>query len=251
MTTCQNEASNLKRQGTDGAPSSSAGATVDRSAEGEDVWGALAGGYDAWYETPLGVVVGSCERKLLVRLSGRLRGARVLEVGVGTGYFGAWLAALGAQVVGVDLSMPMLRQAQAKGLPVGLLRADAGALPLAAGSFDVACTVTMLEFVPEPRRALDEMWRTLRPGGRMVVGVLNARSPWAERREPPFDRAHYYTPLELGRLLAPYGRVHLRSTVFFRPNGRLLRWARVLERLGQACGWLNGALLMAAVGKAT
>ncbi|MGQ9683079.1 MAG: class I SAM-dependent methyltransferase [Anaerolineae bacterium] len=220
-------------------------------AESEDVWDGLAGGYDAWYQMRLGRVAGACEWKALVSLSRPSRGSRALEAGVGTGYFAARLAALNAQVVGVDLSMPMLRQAQAKGLPLHLLRADAAALPLAAEAFDVVYTVTMLEFVAEPRQALDEMWRVLKPGGRMVVGVLNACSPWAERREPPFDRAHYYTPEELKSILAPYGPVQLRSTVFFRPNGRLLRWARGLEGLGRAFGWLSGALLMAAVVKAS
>ena len=105
---------------------------------------ALAPFYDSWYSTPLGAVVGRHERDLLLCLARPGRGERALEVGIGTGYFAQALIEAGVHVAGVDLSLPMLRQAAGKGLPV--VRGDAQALPIRREQFDLVLTVTMLEF---------------------------------------------------------------------------------------------------------
>ena len=205
--------------------------------------------YDAWFETPLGAKVAGLERRLLLRLARPRPGERALEVGVGTGYFARWVAEAGAQVTGVDLSWPMLRQAARKGLPLRLVQGDALALPFAEGQFDLAYTMTMLEFVPDPTQAVAGMWRVLRPGGRLVAAVLNAWSPWARRKAPPYDRAHFFTPPELVQLLGRYGPVRWASTIFFLPDGRLLRLSGCLERLGGSLLRPFGAFLVAGVMK--
>ena len=68
--------------------------------------------------------------------------------------------------------MPMLAVARSKGSSAHLFRGNAAALPLATGSFDLVFSVTALEFIAHRERAVDEMWRAVRPGGRLVVGVL-------------------------------------------------------------------------------
>ncbi len=207
----------------------------------------LAPFYDSWFSTPLGTVVGRLERNLLLHLARPVRGERALEVGIGTGYFAQALVEAGAQVAGVDLSLPMLRQAAGKGLPV--VRGDAQALPIRRGQFDLVLTVTMLEFVRDPARAVAEMWAAVRPGGCLVVAVLNAWSPWARRKAPPFDQARFFSPPALRRLLRPYGRVRWASTVFFLPDGRLVRHSDRLEALGRHGLRPFGALLVGRVDK--
>jgi len=205
----------------------------------------LARLYDAWYQEPPGSVAGGLEREILLRMAQPRPGMCALEVGVGTGYFAQVVAETGAQVVGVDISMPMLREAARKDSPAALLRGDTLALPFDDGTFDLVYAITMLEFVPQAGQAIAEMWRV--GTGRLVIGVLNRWSPWARRKAPPFDQAHYYSPPELCRLLAPYGRVRWGSSVIFLPGGRLLRWARLLEWLGRGPLRPFGALLMASV----
>ncbi len=209
----------------------------------------LAPFYDAWFALPLGAQVWALERRLLLRLAGPQPGERALEVGIGTGHFARAMVEAGLQVAGVDLSLPMLREAARKGLPAGLVRADARALPLAGEWFDLVYTVTMLEFVPEPERAIAAMWAAVRPGGRLVVAVLNAWSPWARRKAPPYDRACFFSPAALRQLLGRYGRVQWGSTVFFLPDGRLRRHSDSLEALGRWCLRPFGAFLVARVQK--
>ncbi len=208
--------------------------------------------YDSWFSTPLGQAVDLLEKDLLLRFAEPLAGKAVLDVGTGTGHFALFLAQQGARVVGVDVSRPMLRVAAEKNAMPPLVQGDALALPFADDSFDMAFSVTALEFVPDAARAVAEMVRVCRPGGSLVLGVLNAWSPWAWARrkaargnpEDPFASAHFFSPGEFRRMLSPHGRLRWSSSVFVGPGGRGLRFAWPLERFGRVALRPFGALLV-------
>ncbi|MGC8787824.1 MAG: class I SAM-dependent methyltransferase [Anaerolineae bacterium] len=212
--------------------------------------------YDSWFEVPLGRTVDELEKDLLYRFALLRSGERALDVGTGTGHFAFDLVSRGLVVVGVDLSTPMLTVAKSKGSAVHLIRGDAAALPLVAESFDLVLSVTALEFVAKPEQAVQEMWRAVRPGGRLVIGVLNALSPWAwvrqresRKQETPFTHAHFFYPWEFVRLLRRLGSVTWSSSVFIGPHGEGLRWAWGLERIGRIVFRPFGALLVGRVTK--
>jgi SAM-dependent methyltransferase len=101
-------------------------------------------------------------------------GARVLEVGCGTGVLtrllGTWPDV--ATVVGVDIAPTLLERARelAAHLPnVTFQQADAQELPFADDCFDVVIFDSTLSHVPRPDRALAEALRVLRPGGRLAA----------------------------------------------------------------------------------
>jgi SAM-dependent methyltransferase len=94
--------------------------------------------YEAWYETPQGRQADQQEKQLLRWLMGLFPGVRtVLEIGCGTGHFTRWLRDEGFQAVGLDISAPMLAQAQALDSPP-LVRGDVHRLPFADGAVDLA-----------------------------------------------------------------------------------------------------------------
>ena len=104
-----------------------------------------------------------------------LRSCRtVLDAGVGTGRFAVPLGERGFEVIGVDLSLGMIRRARAKGVPI-LLRADILHLPLADQAVDAAFMAHVLQLIPDSRRALRELGRVAR---RRVVVQL---PEWFER----------------------------------------------------------------------
>ena len=116
-------------------------------------------------------------------------GERVLDVACGTGLVGfaaARAVGAGGRVVGVDLSGAMVDAANRRALErqasnVSFARMDAEQLDLPDAGFDVVLCALGLMYLPEPERALREMRRVLRPGGRLAVAVWGerARCGWA------------------------------------------------------------------------
>ena len=105
---------------------------------------------------------------------------RVLDIGTGTGIVALQAAPIvsnGGTVLGIDLSDGMLAAAKAKAVQAGVSdrvefgKMDAEALDLPDRSFDVVLSLFALYHFPNPLAALKEMFRVLRPGGRLVIGV--------------------------------------------------------------------------------
>lgn len=102
-------------------------------------------------------------------------GERILDVGCGPGFYAEeLLAEVGEEgaVVGVDQSPQMLAVAahRVEGHRNATFHeANATSLPVEDRAFDAALCVQVLEYVPDPDRALAEIHRVLRPGGRAVV----------------------------------------------------------------------------------
>jgi len=112
---------------------------------------------------------------LLDRIS-PMRGERVLDVACGTGVV-ARLAEERGQVgrlVGVDLNTAMLAIARAKSANVEWIEGSALDLPFDANSFDIVLCQLGLQFFPDRPRALMEMVRVLKPGGRAGFSVYSA-----------------------------------------------------------------------------
>lgn len=114
----------------------------------------------------------------------RLEGARVLDVGCGLGGKTVWYAESGArQVVGVDVEPKHARQARIYAASRGqadrieVLVGDAMRLPFAASRFDLITANDSLEHFNDPAAALRELGRVLAPGGRLYLYFTPYRSP--------------------------------------------------------------------------
>lgn len=95
---------------------------------------------------------------------------RALDVGTGAGTLALALAPLVREVVGVDIVTELLDRARGQAPEnVTFVEGDATSLPFDAGSFDLTCTRRTLHHIAYPERAVAELARVTRPGGRVFV----------------------------------------------------------------------------------
>jgi 2-polyprenyl-6-hydroxyphenyl methylase/3-demethylubiquinone-9 3-methyltransferase len=112
-----------------------------------------------------------------------LSGKRVLDVGCGGGILSESMAAMGAEVTGIDMGEAPLEVARLhlleSGLEVDYQRIPAEALADSApGSFDVVTCMEMLEHVPDPSSVIRACHTLVKPGGHVFFSTIN-RNPKA------------------------------------------------------------------------
>jgi ubiquinone/menaquinone biosynthesis C-methylase UbiE len=128
-------------------------------------------------------------RALATRLRAELpQGGDVLEVAPGPGYFAIEMAEGGAyRVTGLDVSRTMVELARTNaaeaGVEVDFRRGDASAMPFSDDSFDLLTCSAAFKNFSEPHKALEEMYRVLRPGGTALVVDLHRDVPMSDIRK--------------------------------------------------------------------
>lgn len=167
--------------------------------------------YDQWCSTPLGAYADRLEKQMLTELASPEPGESVIDLGCGTGIYSILFARQGLTVTGIDASREMLRlarnKAAAQSLNIEFLQGDLLSLPFPDNRFDLAICNVVLEFVSDPRRVLEEGLRVLRPGGRLVAGLVGKQSDWArtyekrgrENPESVFSQAEFYSLEDIRR----------------------------------------------------
>lgn len=206
--------------------------------------------YDQWFTTPLGTLIKEYESQLILDFLRPRPGELILDAGCGTGVFTLDILATGATVVGVDISFPMLKRAKdkASGSNFQGILADILHLPFPEGIFDRVVSITALEFIPDGRKAVQEMFRVAKKGAVVVIATLNRLSPWAERRKAEakgnslFAQAIFRSPEELLALAPVKGEA--RTAIYFQKDDHPER-ARLIEEEGQRNNLNTGAFVAA------
>ena len=209
--------------------------------------------YEAWYTTAKGRFVDVLEKEVITELCGIRPGDSVLEIGCGTGHFSAYFEELGAKVTGLDTSPDILRVAKERfgDLKINFEAGEAYSLPFPDSSFDLVAMITVLEFISNPERALEEAFRVSR--GRIFLGILNRASYLAWKRKKSgkkvWQEAHFYTLKEVLKFLEKNKKIRWKSILFLPLiNSELLINARLnlerwLSKLNLSFGAFIGILI--------
>lgn len=167
--------------------------------------------YDQWHESvhgredPSNIKLEEWHKNVLQFLPS-VKDLRVLEVGCGVGDFAIYLSRQGADVTAVDFSSQAIElateKARVQNYQVDFRVADAQALPLENNSFDLIVSCECLEHVPTPQLALNEMYRVLKPSGKLILTTENYSNAillywlvcWL--RKEPFNSGERIQPIE-------------------------------------------------------
>jgi ubiquinone/menaquinone biosynthesis C-methylase UbiE len=171
--------------------------------------------YDVWHNRifeadPGHDDAGSPWYQLVREHIGVVTGLNVLEVACGRGGFSNELARAGARVTGCDFSFVAVRVAHAKlramneRASANFIQGDAQDLPFAENSFDLVISCETIEHLPNASRALREMLRVSRPGGKLFLTTPNYANfmglyevySWfrhpKRKNDQPFDRRQWF-----------------------------------------------------------
>ncbi len=145
----------------------------------------MEGGLATWYAKITRKDLGEFER-LAQKLAKDLPGnARVLEIAPGPGYLSVALAKLGPfKIAGLDISQSFVQMAsqyaRREGVVARFIHGSASDIPLEDGLFDlIVCRAAFKNF-SEPLKALNEMHRVLKPGGKAIIIDLRKDASWDE-----------------------------------------------------------------------
>lgn len=187
-----------------------------------------------FYARPLG---GMVRRLIAPRIRNRWRSTAGMTV-VGLGYATPFLGGFRGDCAALAALMP-----GAQGVvvwpesgPNQTALVEDEAIPLADNSVDRLLAVHSLEVADNPRLLLREMWRVLKPEGRLMLVVPNRRGPWARSDHTPFGQGRPYSRAQLERLLTPqlFTPLDWSNALFIPPTERriVLRYATGIERAG-------------------
>jgi SAM-dependent methyltransferase len=158
---------------------------------------------------------------------------RLLDCGCGTGANVSLLREYG-DAYGFDLTWNGLQLGHAMGRR-GLSRASIAAIPFATHSFDVATSFDVFQCIPDPidRLGMAEIWRVLRPGGRLIVNVA-ALDVLRGGHAILSQEVRRYTPAQLRSLVKEAGFVVERLTFVNASLFPMMLPVRLIQR------WLSG-----------
>ncbi|MFQ5705380.1 MAG: class I SAM-dependent methyltransferase [Gemmatimonadales bacterium] len=168
------------------------------------------------------------------------RGERILDIGSGDGTYDYRMARRGGRVVGFDLDRPKLRTATRHhgGKGLAYVEADASAMPVKSGWFDVVVSLCVFEHLQNDETVLAEAHRALRAGGRLLLTLDSlSRSDipesWRDRHRIKHAVRQFYTVPAIQSKLEKNGFRLIRSRYLLssRIDLRFIKWSYATERM--------------------
>ena len=172
------------------------------------------------------------------------RNKRVLDVGAGNGYVLSRYAMEGAIVTGVDITPTAVdlckKRFEYLKLPGDFRVAEAAALPFPDATFDCVCSMGVLHHVPDTDAAVAEIFRVLKPGGRLIVMFYHRHS---SQYQIKFRLVHFLKRREMQEMVNEFdGAGNPRGDVYSRKELRKVLGSFEIDEM--FVGFLEGNMVL-------
>src|SRR3990167_1922065 len=202
-----------------------------------------------FYDTRLGHVARRMIRRKIREFWPDVRGRNMMALGYPTPFLRYYREEAQRLVVAMPAEQGAL--SWSRKTPNIVVLTEETQLPLANKSVDFALVVHALEFTSHPREMIQEVWRVLTDGGRLIVVVPNRTSIWSRLDKTPFGQGHAYSMSQLNQFLKENTFTPIRAdhTLYIPPfqSRVFLSTATAWEKLGHK--WfqnLSGVLIVEA-----
>jgi 2-polyprenyl-3-methyl-5-hydroxy-6-metoxy-1,4-benzoquinol methylase len=166
---------------------------------------------------------------------GDVNGLKVIDIGCGEGRFCRMLSGLGATVTGVDITQALLAEAVRMDPRGNYIECGAENIPLSDNHFDLAISYVVLVDIPDYAKAIVEMARVLKPGGRLVAANVNSFISTSE--------TSWYKDADGRKLHFPVDRYFEERPLHLSWDGiSIINWHRPLQSYMSA--YLNAGLVL-------
>lgn len=188
-----------------------------------------------FYKSPLGKISRALVREEVNRLSGNVRGQRVLGLGFATPYMRFAID----KAERVLAFMPARQGASAwpREGPSHTVLCDPLEMPLTDAAVDLIIAVHAFEHIADAEELMRELWRVAAPNARLIVVVPRRQGIWARTDNTPFGDGHPYSRSQMERLLRDHSFIpeHWRDALYLPPSQRslVLKSTRLFERVGR------------------
>nr|AEQ20371.1 methyltransferase domain protein [uncultured bacterium CSL1] len=199
-----------------------------------------------FYASPLGARAAGAIGRMIRRLWPQARG----EMVIGIGYALPFLEPYRSDENQVFAAMPAFQGAiyWPVGQPNRVFLSEESQLPVPAGYFNRALLIHAAEASEQLHAMLEEVWRLLTPGGRLLIVVPNRRSPWARSPRTPFGYGRPFSLSQIKHLLAEVEFTVMRCETALHMPPLRSRWALkimpCMEVLLRPLGALIGGVLV-------
>jgi ubiquinone/menaquinone biosynthesis C-methylase UbiE len=136
----------------------------------------IANSYDEYYQSYFGKKVDEIERNIIDCLIQKVPKTEMLELGCGTGHWTKFFSSKDFNVTGIDTSKTMLDIAKGKNINAKFTIANAQNIPFPDESVQIISSITMLEFVDNQDKVIQEIYRVLKKNAWFILGFLNKKS---------------------------------------------------------------------------
>jgi SAM-dependent methyltransferase len=181
-----------------------------------DIFDNYSDEYDEWFDTHTWVY----QSEVLAVKRGLPQSGKGIEIGTGTGRFSIPFGI----TIGVEPSRAMAEIARSRGITIYNSKAEN--LPFDDNAFDFALMVTTICFLEDPLQALKEIRRILRPGGKIIIGMLDKDSPIGNQYEAKKNESKFFKYADFYSVnrvlewikLSGYNDIHILQTIFHKPD---------------------------------